>query len=76
MKRLGDRKLSKTISVALNGNVRHTDTPVDGYISFVIYVNDHKNEILELIQNCKPSDAFKVQFGGYIEFEDVNGDRK
>ena len=64
-----------TTITALNANVKHIDIPVHGYISFAAYVRDYKNQILELIENYKPSDTFKVQFGGNIEFEDVNGER-
>ena len=62
-----------TTITALIANHKHINIPVHGYTCFVTYVNDHKNQILELIENCKPSDTFKVQFGGNVEFEYVNG---
>ena len=66
---------STTIS-ALNGNVKHIDIVVDGYTSFVDYVNNYRRRILNKIDENKPSETYKVQFGGYIEFENVHGERR
>ena len=67
---------TSTITSALNGTVKHIDLETDGYTSFVDYVDNHRAEIMNKIEQNRPNETYKVQFGGYIEFEDINGERR
>ena len=58
-----------TSSTALNGSVKHINIAVDGYISFVDYVNDYRRQILDKIEENKPSESYKVQFGGILSLK-------
>ena len=56
-----------------NRNVKHIDIVIDGYISFIDYVNDYRREILDKIEENKPSESYKLKFEGYIEFKNICG---